>query len=100
RQHFRQVGGQLVADVPIMLQITYNAQREARPWGSKRAVVTYNRPNTWGGPVTTPPPVESFEEQGIRFVHRPNFDPHFKVYIEDEDRFRARSDNELECQHK
>ena len=99
-QLVREGVGQIVADEPIMLSLSYYSQREARPWGSKRAVVTYNGPNTWAGPVTTPPPVESFEEQGIRFVHRPNFDPHFKVYIEDEDRFRARSDNELECQHK
>jgi 4-amino-4-deoxy-L-arabinose transferase-like glycosyltransferase len=76
--------GQIVADEPIMLSLSYYSQRQARPLGLKRAVVTYNGPNTWAGPVTTPPPVESFEEEGRRFVHRPDFDSHFKVYIEDE----------------
>ena len=99
-QLVREGVGQIVADEPIMLSLSYYSQREARPWGSKRAVVTYDGPTTWAGPVTTPPPVESFEEQGIHFVHRPNFDPHFKVYIEDEDRFRPRSVGELKFQRK
>jgi 4-amino-4-deoxy-L-arabinose transferase-like glycosyltransferase len=83
-QLVREGVGQIVADEPIMLSLSYYSRREARSLGLKRAVVTYNGPNTWAGPVTTPPPVESFEEQGRRFVHRPDFDPHFKVYIEDE----------------
>ena len=99
-QLVREGVGQIVADEPIMLSLSYYRQREARPWGSKWAFVTYNGPTTWAGPVTTPPLVESFQEKGIRFVHRPNFDPHFKVYIEDDDRFRPRSIGELKFQPK
>ena len=83
-QLVREEVGPIVADEPIMLSLSYYSRQEARPLGLKRAVVTYNGPSTWAGPVTTPPPVEYLEEQGIRFVHRPDFDPHFKVYIEDE----------------
>ena len=94
-QLVREGVGKVVADEPIMMSLSYYSQRQAKPWGSKKAIVNYNGPTTWAGPVSTPPPVESFDEDGVHFVHRSSFDPHFKVYIEEDDRFRTRSSSEL-----